>query len=322
MTLVFTTPTATEIYRSHYLQTAQSLSYRFRKRRIPLSRCDAPTAGEVAYAKETALFECSDPLHLLVDDVTKRRAIRGTRCHVDQSGIGVIPLRQSGLYIIPPEAVFLQEAQSLDDAALMKLGFELCGSYYLTDDSPGFMPRRDPLTRASAIRRFINDPKRDGTRGVKRARKAARYLLDNSASPRETSVALLISLPVAQGGYGHPLPRLNHRVPIPAYARHLFSKRHYVCDLCWPEHGVALEYDSDTYHSGAQRIASDSARRSALALLGIDTISVTNYQITHVDEMDRVARLLGRKLKHPLRINGCASFRDRQRRLRNQVLNS
>lgn len=319
MALVFTMPTAAEIHRSHYLQTAQSLSYRFRARRIPLSRCNAPTAGEVAYAKETALFECSDPLHVLVDNASKRRTIKGARCHVDQSGLGVLPLRQNGLYVISPEAVFLQAANMLDTIALLKLGFELCGSYYLADDDPGFMPR-DPLTRASVIRRFVNDPKQNGTRGIKRARKAARYLLDGSASPRETSVALLISLPISHGGYGNPLPRLNHRINIPAHAQHLFPKRYYVCDLCWPEHGVALEYDSDAYHTGPQRIANDSSRRSALALLGIDTISVTNHQVTHVAEMDRIARLLGRKLNHPLRANESTAFRERQRILRSQVL--
>lgn len=64
---------------------------------------------------------------------------------------------------------------------------------------------------------------------------------------------------------------------------------------------MAVEYDSDAYHTGAERIASDASRRNALSYLGNAVVTVTRAQVLDCDGMDKTARaiakLLGKRLR-------------------------
>ena len=68
------------------------------------------------------------------------------------------------------------------------------------------------------------------------------------------------------------------------------------CDLFWPDGGVAVEYDSDMFHTGSERIARDSERRNALSYLGISVVTVTRRQVMSAVGCDRIARLLEKHL--------------------------
>jgi hypothetical protein len=76
------------------------------------------------------------------------------------------------------------------------------------------------------------------------------------------------------------------------------------CDLFWPIQRVGVEYDSDTYHTGSDRIADDSERRTALLVVAVPTVTVTRRQITSAVGMHEVAKaldkLLGRRLRPPM----------------------
>lgn len=93
-----------------------------------------------------------------------------------------------------------------------------------------------------------------------------------------------------------PRPLLNQRINIPRSSSQLIRNDHFRCDLLWPKEGLAIEYDSDLHHVGAQKIAKDASRRDALALLGIQAITVTNKQFASMNEMDKVAHAVAKTL--------------------------
>lgn len=175
----------------------------------------------------------------------------------------------------------------------MLLGFELCGSYALAKDEPGFRART-PLTNVARLAAFV--AALGSFKGVKNARAAISFLIDGAASPMESVLVALLCAPPRLGGYGLPLPQLNARIELPAVARSMTRSAYFSCDVLWPEAQLAVEYDSTLFHTGAERIAADSERRNALAHLGIDVVSVTCDQLIDPLRMDRVVRLLRKAL--------------------------
>lgn len=216
-------------------------------------------------------------------------------------------------YLIPPEYLFLQMAETMSFIDLLMLGFELCGTYFGRQATNTFnesavpLPRHNPFTKASKIKRFLDSDVASQTKGIKQAKQAAKFLLDNSYSPRESTLALMLTLPRRLGGYALPRPLLNQRINIPRNNSQLTLNDHFRCDLFWPKENLAIEYDSDLHHTGARKIAKDASRRDALALLGIQVITVTNKQFASMKEMDKVAhavaKILGVRQRNEKRYN-------------------
>lgn len=117
---------------------------------------------------------------------------------------------------------------------------------------------------------------------------------------------MLLCLPCSCGGYGLPVPLLNRYV----------AAGKYIADLSWHESKVLVEYDSNEWHTGAERIARDSKRRGNLSLAGYQVVGVTNEQIKSIDEMDVVAQLIARGMGRRFRFPRDYDYRGRQRHLR------
>jgi len=250
-----------------------------------------------------------------------------------------------GLYVASPELCLLQMANELPYAKLIELGLEFCGDYALyTQENTGeikntFANRdsfyqdihnedpdlyrdgfyyRNQLTNLKKLAAFVD--RAVGMQGRPRMQSALNHINDGSYSPMETILTIMLTLPYKLGGYKLPMPVLNHRVDLSHSARYNTSRSYLVCDLFWPDARVAVEYDSDRHHTGAERIASDAIRRNTLAAMGIQVITVTRRQLRDINEFEKVARLLaaylGKRLLHK-RNNG---FMQAQRQLRNQLL--
>lgn len=112
----------------------------------------------------------------------------------------------------------------------------------------------------------------------------------------ETIVVLLLCLPRRLGGYGLPLPQMNGRVDVGKRSRKAATKSYYKCDLYWDKANLAVEYESDLCHTGSNDIANDSARRSALAYMGIEVVTLTRRQVLNINELDQVVFLLSKRL--------------------------
>ena len=277
------------------------------------------------------------PLHVLVGSDNARKVNRNLHCHICSGEFpkGSFVRMGSGLTVSPPELCFLQMADTLSLVDLIALGFELCGAYRLpavnsfvgqntignveSEDNKGF--RGDlPLTSINSLNTYI--AKAANLKGSIKARRALLFIADGSASPMETILAMLLTLPYKLGGYGFAKPLLNYRIEVPAGGKSTGKPRqskYYYCDLYWPDKKVDVEYDSDAYHTGSERIAQDAIRRNALSSMGITVVTVSRIQIAKPLNMRELAEILSKLLRKRLNYPK-KEFTYRQRELMRQLL--
>ena len=212
-----------------------------------------------------------------------------------------------GLFVSRPEYCLLQMASTLSLVGLIELGYELCGNYSLAplssvngDRETSAHFNRRPLTNTKKIAAFLGNA--NGLHGRKKAIRALRYVLDGSASPMETILVLLLTLPFKMGGYHLPMPELNARMLPSRRGGQSASKAHYSCDLYWPDQDVTIEYDSDAFHTGGTSAARDAQKRNYLTATGLAPFSVTPVLLYNADALDgvavQVAASLGKRLQY------------------------
>jgi len=158
---------------------------------------------------------------------------------------------------------------------------------------------RSALTSVKELKNFAE--RMEGVKGRKKAFRALRYIAGGSASPRETILFMLLTLPYKLGGYGLPAPEFNKQIKLGKAAKQRAGKAFFKCDLFWPKEGIAVEYDSNKHHTGAERIADDAKKRQELDELGVYTIPVTNDQMKSEFEFEIVARHIAGKIGRRLR---------------------
>lgn len=213
-----------------------------------------------------------------------------------------------GFLLASPALCYLQLAGSLSVSQAVLLGLELCGTASPRSErclndvrSPKGNRRQAPLARPSDLRCMVDSL--PGVHGRKIAARALRFVVAGSASPMESALCTMLSLPYSLGGCSLPLPELNYRIDIPRSQQAVFGRTHYRCDLYWPGGRVCVEYDSDMFHTGSERIARDSKRRNALLSMGISVVTVTKRQLMSDIELDEIARtvaaLLGKRFRPP-----------------------
>ena len=228
----------------------------------------------------------------------------------------------SGLIVSSPELCFVQMAGELPFAELVALGYELCGSYRIDKDNTDGKGFREelPLTNAAGLRSYA--AKAAGLKGLNNSKQALNFIIDRSASPMETILAMMLTLPYRYGGYGFSKPQLNYRIEVPTNFGKAAGKNGltvYYCDLYWNDKQVDVEYDSDAFHASSEQIFKDAVRRNALTKTGVTVITVSRKQIFEKESFrelaETLAKLLGKRLK-------CAGkdFRICQNKLRLQLL--
>ena len=261
------------------------------------------------------------PRHLLVPPSVKRRSGDEVVYHALGAALPAGALRSMtpGEFVVSPECCLYEAARTMDFLEAVLLGYELCGRYSFDREGSCAFDAREPLTDLGRIGRFASSM--SGAYGMRHLRRVLPHIAEGSFSPAETAVAMLLSLPCRYGGFGLPRPRLNYRVDPGARHRAAVGKEYYLCDLFWPEARVAVEYDSDLFHTGAERIARDALRRTDLAHLGVTVLTLTKGQLYDVRAFARFARTLARLLGTRVRIRS-DDFVFRHRLLRATVLSS
>ncbi len=213
----------------------------------------------------------------------------------------------------------MQMAGELSLVDLIVLGYELCGTYRLENAAQSEQGFRndEPLTSVAKLRSYV--AKIVNQKGRKKALRALQYIADNSASPMETILTMLLTLPYRLGGYGFKMPSLNYPVKVSHNAGRATDRNMLRCDLCWLDEKVVAEYDSDAYHTGAERIRRDAIRRNALTSAGMTMVTVSSVHVSNKTELEELAlalsKLLGKRLKCPQ-----PEFSHRQAELRKQIL--
>ena len=134
-----------------------------------------------------------------------------------------------------------------NEVSLLELGWELCGSYQTRRTAF----RLDTMSSADSVRALRDYVACNSSLGG--AQKVARilpFLVDGSASSRETKFALVLGFSPFRGGYGMGFPRMNYEVIASPAARAISGKKSFRCDLCWPEARLDVEYQSKENHEG------------------------------------------------------------------------
>ena len=118
----------------------------------------------------------------------------------------------------------------------------------------------------------------------------------------ETKLYLYLCLPPRFGGIGIHAASLNPRIRLSYTSAITYGIEEIRPDLYWDIYGhkLALEYDSDTYHSTSAAINKDAKRRNILLSEGIANITLTRSQVSQFKQLNAaattIANLLGMRL--------------------------
>ncbi len=298
--------------------------FAYSQSRIPSCSRALPQPGQTPSKKELAAFDferfgiCNRPVHIATASAKERIQAHHVKTHLwtaDKSDRPFVRVTDE-LYVASPETCFLQMAATSTVPQLVLLGLELCGTYRLDLGFESGFRGMPQLLRAQYLEQGIQNKSHE--RGVVRARTAARYIVDGSASPMESLLLALLCLPTSLGGYAIELPNLNYRVDSQKQPFGSTVGDYFFCDLFWPHAHLAIEYDSEKYHAELGREGHDSARRTALGLEDVDVVSVKWEQVHDVLKFDELAHLLAKKLGKPLRIRR-KDFEKRRSMLRKEL---
>lgn len=235
------------------------------------------------------------PLDVVVGKHGSRRVSRAARCHVWRGPVadGLVCCPEPGVYVVSPEVALLQVASSLGFYRTLALAMELCGTYSL-DDSRSCEFDVAALTSPERIGNVVRLC--EGVNGAGIMRKALPFVVANSASPRETALAILLGLTRKMGGWGCGIPKLNHRIELSNEARKQCGRSYLIADLFYDAAGLDIEYQGKEWHTSDEGRARDEARQNALMQMGVSCVFVSSEQLTDEAKMEGIAGLIRKRL--------------------------
>lgn len=230
-------------------------------------------------------------VHLLVPGASLRSQRSKYRYHVCSKQLppGMLCRIADSVFVASPE---LRLAQVAGECSLIQFAsqcMEFLGKYALrSEEKRGMAKRAVPLVTREAL----EPPLRAllGKRRYGQAMTMLQYVEGGSRSPMETRMWLLLFLPKKYGGYGLPRALLNAEIELTPEEQLETGRHHVECDLFWPEHKVAVEYDGDEDHASYENRARDASKRNVLQARETLQFTVTARQIFDVRAFDAVAR--------------------------------
>ena len=156
---------------------------------------------------------------------------------------------------------------------------EFAGTYRLPAGEKNVSYRAARLMSGERLAEAVADV--GETPGAYRALRVCDLMLEGSASPMETVLGLMLSLPTEFGGFGLEKPRLNCPVDVSSFRGRLADRDVVTPDFLWPERRVAVEYDSDEFHAarGEGWSTRDAVRANILTALGYRVFRVTSQTV-------------------------------------------
>lgn len=236
------------------------------------------------------------PVHVLTSGDAIRRNSSKVICHTHTHPLpknSILRIGQ-GLFVVCPELMFIQNASTLSRIELIRLGYELCGTYRSKNET---QYECDSLTTVKRLKSFIQNA--SNINGVEKARAALSYIAEKSASPMETALSMLLCLPYRLGGYGLPQPHLNFTIHSNTISNYTGS---YICDLYWEKEKLAVEYDSTQFHADAFHMKKDSTKRNELLGSGIHVVAVHSDDLMYRANMDKTAHLIASLISKKIRL--------------------
>lgn len=252
-------------------------------------------SDRAARARTLLGLEAGRDVDVVVGRDSARRRPADLACHVWTGSVadGLITGLGDGIYVCGPELVFLQMARTLGRLGLLELGFELCGTYAIGPRGSEF--RNDALPLTTPRRLLWLAELGSGTKGAKAARWAARRVLSGSMSPKESQLAIMLSLPREEGGWGCGRPTMNHRVELTPEARAHCGRAELYADLFFAKARTDVEYHGKKWHSRLADKSRDDARSNALAMMGVSCNVVWSDQLYDEAKIEGLAELLRKR---------------------------
>lgn len=260
-------------------------------------------------------------IHLLVEGLENRRPSVRVVCHSCASDMpegSIVPVAP-GLSVCSPALTFVQMASFIPSSQLIHLGMMFCGLYARSshvrpdgakDGRSRKLEERNPIVSAEGLRAYVESVSR--LKGSRKARNAARYVIDRSRSPMESATALLLCLPRARGGYALPRPVLNAKTyvdridgassrrleadEVSATRRDESGRAYYECDLVWPSLKVVVEYHGDAAHFDERGVGRDLHKANMLSAMGYGYFALTNATLSDPRRFHEFALRLSRRM--------------------------
>ena len=287
----------------------------------PISDFEQEGSDLDSIIRESAMFG-SLPIHLMSTRASCRPQKNRFVYHICSKPLPshAFCRASNSILIASPELALAQMAKSKSLPQIAELFMEFAGYYALRqNEKRGFASRRSSLvTRASALKMMTETM---GKRSFSRVSSILAYAAEGSRSPMETRQYLLAFLPKRFGGYGLPAAQINAVIELNVADQRKVDRKHIECDLYWPEHGVAIEYDGDIDHASFESRSNDATKRNLLQSQGKRVFTVTARQILDVAAFDTIMYDVAQAIHFRLR-DFPADWESRRDRLRNELFES
>ncbi len=258
-----------------------------------------------------------DKLDILISFPSERTRSSAFRPH---SYGAIIPANElisiaPGLLVVHPSLCFLQSASWMSEYEQLEFAYELCGNYLGPQQNQSGYTKHASLDNVQHLREAAkNHP---SMKGIKQTRRVLRMVKDNSRSPMETALAMMLAEDRTRGGLGFKSFDLNKRVDIPLKHKKCSANGYFEIDILTQTQRFAIEYDGQ-YHNEFLRRAHDAERLSVLRLMGYQTQTITAAQFSSQLSLNRSLNAICQTLG--LSINSSAEFQKAQNELRKFVI--
>ena len=259
---------------------------------VPISEEDCTKLGMLAAPTK------HHPLSIIVPRDTARISRHGEiECQV----ISHLPGKPfvkvgSGFCIAGPELLFVDAAATMSFPQLLLFGMELCGTYSFRQSYPVTarpVYQVEPVTSAQKIKDSIESFKGNRVWGMGEAKRAAAFLMDGSASPMESVLALMLRLPISRGGAGLGVPKINATIPVGERYRRFTSVRQFHPDIFFESLPLDIEYESEEFHpeygdwdaldADSRDALFEKSKRDKQRMRLIQTMGIRVFQATYDD---------------------------------------
>lgn len=323
------------LFLSHTTALETLRSWNLRHRLARGERCDAPVPTALPAEKDLeritlrvpTLSTPDRPIEVVVSTGHSGARANGMFAHVTKAPLpagSAVPISDD-VVCSSPELVAVQMAPSLTLLELLCLLSELLGLYAICPEAEGGMFERSaPLTTPERLGAYLDTL---GPRpGVGLVRHALAQACVRSGSPRETKLALRLSLRPGLGGYGLGLLAMNEPVvveriydPADTGIRRpdILVGRPREVALSGAALFVAVEYNG-RHHDLPARITQDANRSNELRARDIPEYVVRREQYDDLDYMDGLVERIRKNLGLP-RIGMTKEMASERRRLRQRL---
>ena len=251
------------------------------------------------------------PLELIVRGQSERRQSNLITCRSLGSTRSLPPNSMytigDGLYVVSPELLVLRLATQLPYLEFLRAFTDLMGIFAFAFDSRQDLVSRKPILTKGDLRSYLSCAQQ--LPGSKLVSRTINHVVERSASPRETSMDLELSLPTKAGGQGMPPFEANREFKdLPEEAKRLIKKSYLVADAAWPDDGPVIEYNSSKHHDTEEQKEFDFDKIAAMQCAGRTVIPLSTHNYNSYDSfavvVQRVRKLLGHRDRYSDAVEG------------------